>query len=106
MTAKSPNKKTTLHRFRAVEWIFMNLPFVCYLAILALLYIANAHNVDQKLRKIELLKQEVKDTEWHYLNMQKHVMHGSTPTQMESKVKDQGIKMTDDVPDKLTIKTP
>lgn len=104
--AKSPNKKTTLHRFKAVEWIFMNLPFVCYLALLVIFYIANAHSVEKDLRRIEVLKREVKDSEWQYMSLRKEIMYGSTPTQMEERVKEMGIEMVEEVPDRLIVKEP
>jgi cell division protein FtsL len=104
--AKSQNKKTTTHRFKAVEWIFMNLLFVCYCVLLCIFYISNQLSVENDLRRIEVLKREVKDAEWQYMALRKDVMYGSTPTQMAAKVKDIGIEMNDAVPQKLIVKAP
>ena len=84
----------------------MNLPFVCYLALLVIFYIANAHSVEKDLRRIEVLKREVKDSEWQYMSLRKEIMYGSTPTQMEERVKEMGIEMAEEVPDRLIVKEP
>lgn len=84
----------------------MNLLFVCYLVFLGILYIANAHGVENDLRRIEALKRQVKDTEWQHMTLRKEVMYGSTPTQMANKVKEMGIEMTEEVPHKLNVKEP
>ena len=58
---KSQNKKTALFRVKGMEWLFVNLPYVCFLTLLAVGYIANSHAAEHNLRKIESLKKEVKD---------------------------------------------
>lgn len=84
----------------------MNLMFVCYCVLLCIVYISNGHSVENDLRRIEVLKREVKDAEWQYMTLRKEVMYGSTPTQMATKVKDLGIEINDAVPEKLTVKAP
>lgn len=85
------DKKTTIFRLKWVEWIFVNLPFVCYLVLLGVIYISNAHASEKALRKIETLKQEVKDTKWHYMNLQQQLEYGSIQSQIEAKVEDKGL---------------
>jgi hypothetical protein len=89
--ADSQDKKATLFRLKWVEWIFVNLPFVCYLALLGVIYISNAHASEKALRRIETLKQEVKDTRWRYVNLRQELMYGSTQTQIERKVGHEGL---------------
>ena len=67
--SKILNKKTTLYRFKGIEWIFMNLPFVCYLALLGIVYIYNVHTTEKNLRRIEALEKVVKNTESQYMNL-------------------------------------
>jgi hypothetical protein len=85
------DKKTTLFRLKWVEWIFVNLPFVCYLVLLGVIYISNAHASEKALRRIETLKQEVKDTKWHYMNLQQQLEYGSIQSQIEEKVEGLGL---------------
>ena len=85
---KGQHKKTTNFRFKGIEWLFMNLPFVCYLALLGIVYIYSVHSVEGNLRKIEALKSEVNDTRWRYMNIKQEIMYGSTQSQIEKKVAD------------------
>ncbi|HPK10032.1 MAG TPA: FtsL-like putative cell division protein [Saprospiraceae bacterium] len=86
------NKKTTIFRSKWAEWIFVNLPFVCFLGLLGVLYIGIAHSSEKKLRKIEALQREVKDTRWYYMNLQQDLMYGGTQSEMEKKVQPMGLK--------------
>jgi hypothetical protein len=85
------DKKTTIFRLKWVEWIFVNLPFVCYLVLLGVIYISNAHASEKALRRIEALKVEVKDTKWHYMNLQQQLEYGGIQSQIEEKVEHLGL---------------
>lgn len=101
---KDRNKKTTNYtRFRGVEWIFMNLPFVCYLALLGIVYIYNVHTTEKNLRRIEALEKVVKDTESKYMNLKQEVMYGSTQSQMQEKVASMDLKYTGQLPKKIKV---
>jgi cell division protein FtsL len=89
--ASFQDKKATLFRLKWVEWIFVNLPFVCYLVLLGVIYISNAHATEKAVRRIESLKQEVKDTKWRAMNLKQEVMHGSIQSQIEKKVEGSGL---------------
>lgn len=103
MKTESQHKKTTTsHRFRGIEWLFMNLPFVCYLALLGVVYIFSAHSVEGNLRKIEALKAEVNDTKWRYMDIKKDIMYGSTQSQIEQKVAELDLKPIRNAPIKIS----
>ena len=95
------DKKATLFRLKWVEWIFVNLPFVCYLVLLGVIYISNAHASEKAVRKIEALKQEVKDTKWRSMNLQQEVMHGSIQSQIEKQVEGSGLLPLTEPPFKI-----
>ncbi|MEZ4910444.1 MAG: FtsL-like putative cell division protein [Saprospiraceae bacterium] len=95
------NKKATLFNLRSVEWIFFNLPFVCYLALLGVVYISNAHAYEKAQRKIVTLKEEVKQTKWRAMNLQQDVMHGSIQSQVEKKVEGTGLVPMNEPPLKI-----
>ena len=102
--ASISNKKTTIFRSKWVEWIFVNLPFVCYLGLIGVIYIGIAHASEKKLRKINFLQKEVKDTRWHYMNLKQDLMYGGTQSEMEKKVENIGLKSPKGVP-KIIEKT-
>jgi hypothetical protein len=95
------DKKATLFRLKWVEWIFVNLPFVCYLVVLGVIYISNAHATEKAVRRIESLKMEVKDTKWRCMNLKQELMHGNIQSQIEAQVKDLGLKPSSSPPMKI-----
>jgi len=102
MTKGRHKKTTTSTRFKGIEWLFMNLPFACYLALLVGVYIFCAHNVEGSLREIEALKNDVKDAEWRYMDIKKDIMYGSTQSQIEQKVADLNLKPIRNAPIKIS----
>ena len=101
MAKGQKNKKTTTNRFRVIEWVYMNLPFICFLSLLTIIYIGNAHHAEKKVRKIHSLKKEVKELEWQYTNVKSDIMYGSTPSQVVSKVNKIDLKVSDEMPKKI-----
>jgi hypothetical protein len=99
--AGNQDKKATLFRLKWVEWIFVNLPFVCYLVVLGVIYISNAHATEKAVRRIEALKTEVKDTKWRCMNLRQELMHGSIQSQIEEQVKGIGLKPATEPPLKI-----
>lgn len=67
--------------------MFRHLPFVYFMAALALLYIANAHMADRNLRKIQYLKNEVQESRWRYISAKSDLMYNTTQSQMEQRVR-------------------
>ncbi len=94
---------TTIKRTRPVEWIFINLPFVCYIAALSLLYIANAHFSERSLRRIDKMKKEVMDYKGQYMNIRQQLMYGSTQSQLAKHLETKNIKPLAQLPKKLSL---
>ncbi len=103
MTEGRNKKTTTSTRFKGIEWLFMNLPFVCYLTLLGIVYIFNAHSVEGNLRHIEILKDEVSDSNWRLMDVKQGMMYGSTQSQIQKKVAGMDLKYTDQLPRKIKI---
>jgi hypothetical protein len=99
------DKKATLFRLKWVEWIFVNLPFVCYLVLLGVIYISNAHATEKSVRRIESLKQEVKDTKWRCMNLKQELMHSSIQSQIESQVEGSGLVPSTEPPMKIVYRS-
>lgn len=79
----------------------MNLPFVCFLALLSMVYIFNAHSVERKMRKIDTLKTEVNDLRWRFMNIEQDIMHGSTQSQIQKRVADLQLNPVERAPIKI-----
>lgn len=66
--------------------MFRNLPFIYFLSGLALLYIANAHHAERKIRQIDKLKNEIEEMRWEYNSVKSDFLYQSTKTQLSKEV--------------------
>jgi hypothetical protein len=75
-----------------------NIPFIGFLALLGIVYIWNSHSAEKKLRKIEMLKKDVKESKWKYMQVKKDIMFEGTESRLAKKVSEQEIKKNEDSP--------
>lgn len=90
--SEDQNKKTKILKFNAVKWIYQYLMFVGFLMVLGLLYIANVHSVERKLRQAKSLKEEIKELNYNYMQIKNEIVHKGTQTQIAERVKSAGLK--------------
>ncbi len=68
------------------------------------MYIANAHQAEKKVRKIQALKKEVKELNWQYREVKNDIMYGSTPSKVAEKVSAMDLKVSNVAPKKIKTK--
>ena len=81
-------KKTTISGARFMTG---NLPFLLFLGFLAILYIANAHRSEKKIRSIQAMQMEMKEIKAKYLSLQSGIMVESKFTELSKKVEPMGL---------------
>ena len=84
------------------SWIGRNLPYVFFLIFLAMLYIANAHMADKKIRKIDAMREEIKELNWRYMSVKSDLIYQGTYSEISSSVKKSGLSTAGKFPKKLT----
>lgn len=92
-----PGKKDWRPRI-PYESIVANLPFVLFLAFLALIYIANGHYAVKNIRAINKLSTEVKTLQWSYLDIKSDLMHESKLSKVAEQVSAYGLKIPNTPP--------
>jgi len=81
------------------------LPFLCFLALLGMIYIANSHFAVNNVRRIDKLNKEVKELRWEYKSLKADLMFKSKLTEVAKKVDTLGIKELIEPPKKLIVKS-
>ena len=81
--------------------IYKNLPYICLLFVLALVYVANVHYAEKHLRTTQVLNEEIKELKWDYWTLKSGIMYNSTEGQILKKVKEKEIYVPDQAPKKL-----
>ncbi len=91
-------------RYTSTLLLIKNLPYIFFLGFLAILYIANAHYAEKKVRQIQVLQKELKEQRWRYMSMKSDLMYKSKQVEVAKMVKSIGLKELTNKPKKITLK--
>ena len=80
------------------------MPFIVYLAFLAMIYIGNRHFTENTIREIDKLSKEVKELSWEFKTVKADLMLKSTQTEVAKQVDTLGLKEPVEPPKKIVIK--
>jgi len=83
--------------------ILKNLPFVLFLSFLALIYIANAHYSEKKVREIQNLQKDVSELRWHYMAIKSELMYNTKRSEVADVVKTSNLKLPKGTPKKIIV---
>ncbi|MBO9200730.1 MULTISPECIES: FtsL-like putative cell division protein [Niastella] len=79
-------------RLFGYRWIVKNLPFFLFLAVLAIVYIANGHYADNTVRNINKVNRDLKELQYEYKFLKSEVMFRSKQSEMAKAVEPLGLK--------------
>ena len=80
------------------------LPRILWLAMLALIYIANAHYGEKTVRQIEETKTQVEDLRADYTTLKADYMYASKQSEVAKKVEELGLYESSEPPYKIIVK--
>lgn len=80
------------------------LPFVLYMAFLAMIYIANRHLAEKNLRDIDKYSKEVKELSWDFKSTKAELAFKSTLTEVAKRADTLGVRVSLDPPQKIVVK--
>ncbi|MGI4727206.1 MAG: FtsL-like putative cell division protein [Janthinobacterium lividum] len=79
------------------------LPFIFFVAFLAMIYIANRHMAENNMRDIDKLSKQVKELSWDYKTTKAELAFKSTLTEVEKRTDTLGLKTSVEPPQKLMV---
>jgi hypothetical protein len=79
------------------RWILKNINFFMFLSVLAVLYIANGHMADNRIRRINDTGKKLKDLQYEYKTLKSEIMFKSRESEMVKAAAPLGL-MLDTVP--------
>ena len=80
------------------------LPFVLFLALLGMIYIANMHMAERNIREINKINKEVKELSWDFKTTKAELAFKSTLTQVVKRADTLGLKESITPPQKIEDK--
>ena len=92
-----------LKKVKLNKGIYKNMPFIGFLAIIAMLYIANAHRGEKLMREIQVLEKEAKEEHWRHMSAESELAQSSRSSIIENNVKDIGLEVAVVPPQTLII---
>ena len=81
-----------------------HLPFLLFLAFLAVIYIGNSYYAEKNIRRIERLQHELKEYRYEYIFTRSKLMQNTRQSKVAEKLKDKGIKESTVPPNKIYVK--
>lgn len=79
------------------------LPFIFFVAFLAMIYIANRHMAENNIRDIDKLSKQVKELSWDYKTTKAELAYKSTLTEVEKKADTLGLQTSVEPPQKIMV---
>jgi hypothetical protein len=83
-----------------------NLPFILFLAVVALVYIANNHLAEKKIIRINRLSRQIKELKWEYLSVKSDLMFRSKLSEVSKAVEPLGLKELSTPPQRIETAAP
>ena len=80
------------------------MPYVLFMAGVALFYIGNSHFAEKNVRKIDALEKEVEDLRADYTTLKSDYMFASKQSEVAKNVAELGIKESLQPPEKVVLK--
>ncbi len=89
--------------FLTKERTIKHLPFLLFLAFLAIIYIGNSYYAEKNIRKIEKLQKEVKELRYEYITNKSKLMQSSRQSMVAKSLENKGIKESTVPPNKIFV---
>ena len=80
------------------QWIVKHLPFFLFLALLAVMYIANGHYADKTIRNIGKARTDLKQLQYQYKVLKAEIMYRSKESELVKTVEPLGLKRLTEPP--------
>jgi hypothetical protein len=74
------------------KWIVNNIPYLIFMALLAIFYISNSATAERNRSAAGKLEEELKELRYKYISTKSSVMYLSNPSQISNRLKETGIR--------------
>ena len=92
--------------FMEKERIIRMMPFVFFLTLLAMIYIANSYYSERTIRELDATGKEIRELRSEFISVQSDLMMKSKQTEVLAGVQAMGLKQSLEPPKKIVITRP
>lgn len=83
--------------------LYRNLPFVYFLALLGVIYIAFGHYAERNMRKIDSLQDQLQEQRWHYMSVHSEMMREGSRSEVSDVVSESGLRTPRVAPHEIIV---
>lgn len=87
----------------SIESVVRQIPFILFLAFIAVMYIANSYYAESTIRDINKIKNELKDLRAEYIYTKSELMFSSRQSEVAAMVEEQEIKESTVPPQTIVV---
>lgn len=91
--------------FLSREGVIRNLPYLIFLGLIAIIYIANTYYAEKSFNEIEQTKKELKELRYQYITTKSSLMFLTRQTEIAKRVSSMGLTETTVPPYKIFYST-
>ena len=107
----SRSSRSILRKLNVFDWfdrnqIANNMPYILFLTVLVMCYIANSYNAERIIREIDKTKTELKEKSAEFISTRSQLMYESKQSEVADAVEVLGLKESVEPPQKLTKPAP
>ncbi len=102
-TATTQAKQSKWTSWLKVGWVVNHIPFAIFLAVLAVVYIANGHYADKVIRDTGKAQNELKQLQYEFTTIKSDLMFKGKETEIVKSVEHMGLKPLQAPPVKLKL---
>ncbi len=95
--------KASLKQAVNYGWVMKNIPFFLFLAVLAVLYIANGHVADKTVRDIDATSNQLKELQYEYKTVKSEMMYKTREAAMVGAAAPLGLKISPEPPMHIVV---
>src|SRR3954465_14870651 len=96
-------KARAVRQLLSYRWILRNIRFFLFMAVLAVVYIANGHMSDNRIRKINETGRILKDLQYEYKTLKGEMMFKSRESEMVKAAAPLGLIMDTTSPARINL---
>ncbi len=86
------------------DMVLKQLPFIIFLAVLSIMYIANRYHAERLYRETAVLKKQVKEARSSAISTAAELMHISKQSEVSKMIKDKGLELKESREPPIVIK--
>lgn len=83
------------------QTVIRNLPFIFFLAAIAIIYIANEHYAEKNIRELDQLEKEMNEMRWEYMTKKSELEYISKQSEVAKMIEPAGLKELREPPKKI-----